>query len=269
MRNITNKKYNQLASKILAQKISAIQLNLGYWENTSNVVEACNNLILRFAKFAEISEHQSILDVGFGYGEQILILSKLYKHLTIDGIDLSQIHLEVASKKIKQHKLSNRVNLIKGDINNKTLLPNKYDRIIAIESAFHFNREKFFQKSFKSLKIGGIIALADIIFSTDAQLSQETFKKLGVHKSNVYTIAQYTKLLATTGFTEVEYINISDYTIPFAAIESAQLNGWRSSKTISTPPDKAQIDAMSQAFKKSTAIDQYFLIKAKKLKSHL
>ena len=264
MNDITNKKYEYLASRILNQKNSAIQLNLGYWENTSNVIEACKNLILKFAKFAEISDHQSILDVGYGYGEQILILSKLYQHLKIDGIDLNQIHFETTSKKIFQHKLLNSVKLTRGDINKKNLLPSKYDRIIAIESAFHFNREKFFQKSFKSLKSGGIIALADIIFSTDTKQSHAAFKKLGVPKSNIYSIDQYTSLLSAKGFTEIEYINISDFTIPFAAIEAAQVNGWRRNQTISIPTNKAQIDAISQAFKNSTAIDQYFFIKAKK-----
>src|SRR5690606_24158464 len=118
--------------------------------NTLNVEEACKNLILKFADFAELSNSQNILDIGVGYGEQDIILAQLYKTLIIDGVDYTPVHAEIAQKRIDQADLSNRVNLQVGDISKIDLKPTSYDRVIAIESAFHFPREVLFEKAYKT-----------------------------------------------------------------------------------------------------------------------
>ena len=252
--------YEELVLRITSGNGNLNYLNLGYWENTLLVEEACKELINQFSNFAEIASKSHVLDVGIGYGEQIKYLLEKYPSLTVYGIDLLKGHIKLAQKNIASSKHSERAKIEVGNAINLSRLNTQFDQIISIESAFHFNtREQFFKAAFSALKPGGKLALADVIISKE-RINLEIAERIGIPLANAYDIIRYKELLKNAGFKNIKVKDVSNHVLPFCSAEAQQKGGWRSKKTLHLT--KGSNKKLITNFLNSTAIESYYFITA-------
>lgn len=242
-------------------------LNLGYWNGVNTINEACSELIKLVVKFASINDGETILDVGFGYGVQDILISTLLPNSKIYGINILENQVNFAQQLVEQNKLSDKIFLTKGDATNLPYFNFSFDNIISIESAFHFNtRADFFKQAHKVLKVGGKICLVDFVTSNEIKI-QNSFElrcqKLGIPLSNQCTFEEYKDSLIKIGFENIEFIDISQYVIPYAATLVKHQNGWRNNEPM-VLPNEDQLSVLIKQFKINTTIDKYFVIKATK-----
>lgn len=263
-----NQLYQQVHENILKNKGAFSWLNLGYWEKADTVATACQNLVSLVSDFGELADNQKILDVGFGYGVQDIFLAKKIQNIKITGINLVEKQVEVANSLVSKEGLTSQINFKVGDATQLSFPEDSFDRIIAIESAFHFNtREFFFKNAFKILKKDGLICLAEGLpnkKNTDSAYFNERSKFLGIPIENQYGIKEYVKKLEQIGFSSIEFLDISEVVIPFSAVAVKHQSGWRTEEKIELPKDEATLNDLIASFKKSTTIDKYYIIKARK-----
>ena len=263
-----NQLYQQVHENILKNKGAFSWLNLGCWKNADNVAKACQDLVNLVASFGELADNQKILDAGFGYGIQDIFLAKKIQNIKITGINLVEKQVEVANYLVSKEGLTSQINFKVGDATQLSFPEHSFDRIICIEAAFHFNtREKFFDKAYKALKNNGVICLAEGL-PNEAYINDQMFiqrsKFLGIPIENQYGIEKYREKLEQIGFSSIEFLDISEAVIPFSAVAVKHQSGWRTEEKIELPKDKATLNDLIASFKKSTTIDKYYIIKARK-----
>ena len=78
-------------------------MNFGLWTDTTNFVEACRALSSRLLAAASIEKGHSVLDVGCGCGDQMLLCAQTTEASHIVGIDLSAAQVDQAN--IRAHAL--------------------------------------------------------------------------------------------------------------------------------------------------------------------
>lgn len=141
-------------------------MNYGLWDDTVNdLAEANKNLINLVFNKSEMTNktNLNILDVGCGYGEQdIEWLKHLDKSCKITAVDISEEQIYNAMKK------NSNVNF---DICDASYIGLKYknnlfDRVVSLESAFHYPERNVFFKNVNSLlKDNGKFIITDIMLN--------------------------------------------------------------------------------------------------------
>lgn len=76
-------------------------LNLGYWKESNTYSEACASLAKLLGESADLGPGDRILNVGFGFGEQDIVWIELFNVRHITGINITPLHIEIASRKAK------------------------------------------------------------------------------------------------------------------------------------------------------------------------
>ena len=123
-----------------------------------------NEIITKIIKtyiLSNLTKNKVILDAGGGTGRWICELSKYYKTKFI-LYDLSDDMLRIAKKNINNAGLNNRVQLIRGNLENiKAIKDNSVDFIISIYNPISFvkNPDKAIRELFRIIKKGGIVLI--------------------------------------------------------------------------------------------------------------
>jgi 2-polyprenyl-3-methyl-5-hydroxy-6-metoxy-1,4-benzoquinol methylase len=126
--------------------------NLGYWvdkngERINQYSEAAARLADSLAHFTQLKQAHNVLDVGFGCGDQIIHWQHKFGVKNIWGINYSQIQTQYAQQKLSA--FGSTAQLIQGDAtqaNAWQILPDQFDRIIALDCVYHFaNKSNFFK----------------------------------------------------------------------------------------------------------------------------
>jgi microcystin synthetase protein McyJ len=259
--------YSELDSRINNSTSNCNYLNLGYWEDTNVTKIACEQMIDKVISYAKIKENQTLLDVGFGYGDQDIYIATKIPNLNIYGINISDIQVKKAQQQVEEKGLSNQIFLEKGDAISLSYKDNTFDTILAIESAFHFNtREKFLKEAYRTLKNSGTLCLTDCLSINKNK--NPNFKKnserFGIPIENQYGITEYINKLEKIGFNSITFLDISEHVIPYGAAEINNKNGWRTESVVNLPKDKNTINDLISIFIESTTIESYYIIKAVK-----
>lgn len=119
------------------------------------------NEILYILKNTNIMKSH-ILDVASGTGDMTIILAKHFLQSNIIGLDLSQEMLNIAQKKILNKKLTNRIKLIKGDVENIPMDSNTVDVVTIIFGIRNFeNIESSLNEIYRILKPKGLILILE------------------------------------------------------------------------------------------------------------
>jgi microcystin synthetase protein McyJ len=259
-----NRLYNLLENKRVAGE-KYHWLNLGYWKNSANTQSACQDLIQLVAEYACIQNSRKILDVGFGFGIQDIFIANQYPHCEIHGVNIVENQIEEAKELVSENNLSNRIFLQKGDATQLDYDDETFDKVIAIESAFHFyTREVFFKEAYRVLKKGGALCLAEGLPNFN-KISDTKFiersRFLGIPIENQYEISVYINKLKDAGFTNIEYLDVSEWVVPFGAFVVKQPKGWRFNEDVCIP-DKETLEKLISEFKTNTTIDKYYVVKS-------
>jgi ubiquinone/menaquinone biosynthesis C-methylase UbiE len=200
-------------------------LNLGYWANAKNYDEACRDLVMLLAQAAQLQEDDIVLDAGPGFAEQDILWIREEAARWIVGLNITRVQNEIAARRLQRAGLSHRIAIVHGSATRMPLADNSVSKVVALESAFHFNtRERFFSEAFRVLKSGGLVATADLLYPpADAGqgLRQRVLNHLGrriwhLPAANSDSADGYAEKLRRVGFAEVRVRSIRDHVlVPF------------------------------------------------------
>jgi cyclopropane fatty-acyl-phospholipid synthase-like methyltransferase len=201
-----------------------LYLNMGYWKQATTYDAACEALALLLAERAQLASGQALLDAGFGFGDQDLLWARRFD-VRITGFNVNAAQHEVARDRAAAAGLAERVDFRLGSVLATGLPDASVDRVLALESAFHFpSREQFFAESFRLLRPNGRIALADIcegrggggLADRLARRAADAFWQ--IPDANRYGVDGYCARLAAAGFVDVSVERINEHVFaPFAA----------------------------------------------------
>ena len=180
-------------------------MNYGYWDKENiTLLEANKNLCKLIQERGELDKVNNILDVGCGYGEQDFLWSETVKG-KIHAMDINNVSIDKAEKKNKKLKKN-----IKFSVGNACKLNSEndfYDRVISLESAFHYNpRVNFLNESYRVLKKGGKLVIADILYNDQGidifnSLNRSAFEKVfNIPVSNKISIDEFKQQLESIGY---------------------------------------------------------------------
>lgn len=212
--------YNHVVEKDIFINGRHGYLNVGLWsEGAAEFGDAQRAMYLLFFSLAELHRKDlRVLETGCGTGEHYLLWKEHGLQSAITSYEIgTATHPDVLKEKnIRVYQKSAL------DLKSRGV----FDRIIAIESAFHYpNRQRFFQKCYAALKPGGMLLLADIIINKQArerrwlQRGVQYYYEKCIFKippENSIGIEEYARQLQDCRFSSVRVVDITQNTLkPF------------------------------------------------------
>jgi len=194
-------------------------LNLGYWKTARSYPDAAADLARKLADAARLGPGDVVVDAGFGFGEQDLLWVRERDVARIVGVNVTDLHVQVAKQRVAARGLEGRIDLRLASATELPLEASSVDKVVALESAFHFDtRERFFEEAARVLKPGGRIALADCMpwvgEKPSGLANRWGWRRWGVPPANIYDREVYAQKLAAKGFQDVEVESIRHHVFP-------------------------------------------------------
>jgi len=194
-------------------------LNLGYWKRAHSYPDACADMARKLAEAAKLGPGDVVLDAGFGFAEQDLLWVREYRVERIVGVNVTKLHVDLAQKRVAAHGLQDRIDLRLASATEIPLEAGSVNKVVALESAFHFDtRERFFAEAQRVLKPGGRIALADCVpylgERPSGLVNKLGWRRWGVPEANIYDSDAYKQKLAAHGFSQIEVESIRHHVFP-------------------------------------------------------
>ncbi|HEY8210135.1 MAG TPA: methyltransferase domain-containing protein [Myxococcaceae bacterium] len=198
-----------------------LYMNWGLWEaDTRELDDAAEALVRRIGELAGLGSESVLLDVGFGFGDQLLHWCRHANLGHAEGLNICPEQTAFARRRIEEAGLSDRVRLQIGDALEPPFAEGTFDAVTAVECAFHFaSRERFFQQAGRVLKDGGRLVLADFISTPAPGLRERLAHRLTSATwhfpvANFCTPAAYVETLRGVGFRDISLEPITDRVIP-------------------------------------------------------
>lgn len=164
-------------------------LNYGYWTSPGQSFDdASAALCMEVYRTAEIEPDHVLIDVGFGSGEQTLLLASScrFRHLT--GFNISANQVRYATRRAAELDLEQKLTYRHGEAESLPgVSPCSIDRLMAIECAFYFDRPRFYRRAAEVLKPGGRAVVADISLAgwlLFLSRFREDFRRIGTRRRN-------------------------------------------------------------------------------------
>ena len=186
--------------------------------------EASQEKLDRICRKLNLSEQDSVLEIGTGWGSFSIHAAKNYG-CNVTTTTISAAQYEYARSRIKEEGLESKITLINKDYRE---LDGKYDKIVSIEMIEAVGYEYisgFFSKLSSLLKSNGFIALQGITYNDQNfdvyKDSVDFIKKYIFPGSCLISISQITEVIKKD--TDLAMIDMEDITKHYAIT----LNRWR------------------------------------------
>jgi cyclopropane fatty-acyl-phospholipid synthase-like methyltransferase len=207
-------------------------INLGYWRNAHGIDEASTHLVQLVGERAALGSDDRMLDAGFGFGDQDIHWMQRFRPRHIDGVNVSSRQVTRARQRVHEAGLTDRITLWLADAAEPHFPDGTFDKIIALESAFHFcTRRKFFSAANRLLRPGGMLVLTDFVARQPCAKSVSEwlgtqFGSLAwqIPTCNLHSIEIYAAQLRGSGFRDITSANITaDVIAPFKRFMNSRL----------------------------------------------
>ena len=187
--------------------------NREFADSFTNAMDSRGSFLAqRLAERFDLRQHTALLDIAGGSGIYACSIARMNSHLSATVLEIPPVDL-AATRSIESKGMSSRVNVVSGNMFEN--LPTGYD-VHLFANAFHDwdidSVGKLSFNSFKSLSLGGIIAIFDAHLNQSKQgpLSIAEYSCLLMHSTEgkCYSIKEIGDILTSTGFTQIEVTNI-------------------------------------------------------------
>ena len=202
--------------------------NLGYWKDATEYSAACAALAQLLGDAVHLGSRSSVMDAGFGCGDQLLMWLNRYQVAGVRGVNHSRSQTAMARRRLAEAgHAGDADNLREGDIHD----PDHWDfgdnmpsvnRVIALDCAYHFpDRNRFWQHTARALSPGGRVGVTDLMLSDHYQPGglRAFFLKLMLQGSripsaNLVRESDYVRNMTLAGFEQIELQDISSEVLP-------------------------------------------------------
>jgi ubiquinone/menaquinone biosynthesis C-methylase UbiE len=183
------------------------------------------------AKLARITDSSMVLTVGCGAGGTALHLAETTGAI-VYGIDVSSESVRTASALASKSLAHEKLNFLIGDAHALSFPSSTFDVVVTEFMAF-FLRQSAFEGFFSALKVGGQIALAELIkdpkvnAKADSKIlaAEQTYSEILGYKFHVPLVNDYVEWLTKAGF---ENINVAErFSEPSFLEKIEDVGGWK------------------------------------------
>jgi MPBQ/MSBQ methyltransferase len=167
-------------------------VHLGYWDTAPPETKPCGaeefdaaqaRLCDIVLELADLSDGQSVLDVGCGFGGTLAAIDQRWRHMRLAGLNIDRRQLDIC-RTLTPHP-SNTLSLVMADAGAMPFRPASFDRLICLEAMFHFpSRAGFLTQAADALRPGGRLAVSDILLANpgdraplDVALIEQTIRR--------------------------------------------------------------------------------------------
>jgi SAM-dependent methyltransferase len=142
----------------------------GYWDSPAlasgtvdDYARASKRMSEYFLDVADLNNGMRVLDAGCGFGGTLAIANARYQGLLLTGLNIDPRQLALARKHLVPSS-GNSIELVVGDACRPPLADGAFDRVMVVESIFHFpSRRRFFEETHRLLAPGGILVVSDFV----------------------------------------------------------------------------------------------------------
>jgi len=145
------------------------RVHLGHWDSPpadapGEFARAQARLDEILIGMAQLSDGQSVLDVGCGFGGTLDEINARHRDMDLVGVNVDARQLELC-RGIEPAD-GNRIRWEAADASRLPVNDGSFDRVLCVEAMFHFDsRRAFFAEAARVLRRGGRLVASDIILS--------------------------------------------------------------------------------------------------------